>query len=126
MLTKPKTVDDYLRSLSPDRRATLERLRRTIRTILPRVEECISYSMPAFRLDGQVVAGFLATKMGCSYFPFSGKTLATLDAELGSYDQTKGALRFDAKLPLSAALVRKLLKTRVAERAVQAAKKPAR
>lgn len=126
MRTKPKTVDDYLRSVSPDRRATLEKLRGTIRTILPRVEECISYSMPAFRLDGYVVAGFLATKTGCSYFPFSGTTLATLAEDLSGYDQTKSALHFDAKRPLSSALVRKLLKARVAETMARVAKKARR
>jgi uncharacterized protein YdhG (YjbR/CyaY superfamily) len=115
MPRKPETIDDYLAKVSPDRRAALEKLRKTIRSILPDAEECISYSMPAFRHERHVVAGFLATKTGCSYFPFSGTTLATLAAELVDYDQTKSALHFDPKRPLSTSLVRKLLKARIAE-----------
>ena len=115
MRGKPQTIDEYLASVSPDRRVTLENLRRTIRTIVPEAEECISYSMPAFRLNGHVVAGFLATQKGCSYFPFSGTTLASLTGDLARYDQTKSALHFDAKRPLSATLVRRLLKARISE-----------
>ena len=93
----------------------LEELRRTIRKAVPKAEECISYSIPAFRLDGKIVAGFAARRGGCSYFPFSGTTLATLKAAVGGFDRTKSALHFDADHPLPAALVRKLLKARIAE-----------
>jgi uncharacterized protein YdhG (YjbR/CyaY superfamily) len=55
------------------------------------------------------------TKKGCSYFPFSGSTLATLRADLRSYSQTKSALHFDPARPLPATLVRKLIKARIAE-----------
>ena len=71
--------------------------------------------MPAFRYTGNVVAGFLATSKGCSYFPFSGTTLATVAADVKAYDQTKSALHFDPTRPLPVALVRKLLETRIAE-----------
>ena len=115
MPQKPETIDAYLATVSPDRRAALEKLRKTILAILPHAEECISYSMPAFRHAGRVVGGFLATKKGCSYFPFSGTTLATLAADVESYEQTKSALHFDPRRPLPAALVRKLLRARIAE-----------
>jgi uncharacterized protein YdhG (YjbR/CyaY superfamily) len=71
--------------------------------------------MPAFRLNGTVIAGFIATKAGCSYFPFSGSTLATLAREVRGYKQTKGSLHFDPAKPLPITLVRKLLKTRIAQ-----------
>lgn len=115
MSKRPGTIDDYLASVSPDRRAALEKLRRTIRSVIPGAEECISYSIPAFRHQGEVVAGFLATAKGCSYFPFSGTTLSTLSSELSGYGKTKSALHFDPKRPLPAALVRKLIKARIAE-----------
>lgn len=115
MPQKPETIDAYLATVSAERRAALEKLRKTILSILPDAEECISYSMPAFRHDGRVVAGFLATSKGCSYFPFSGTTLATLAADVKAYDRTKSALHFDPKHPLPVALVRKLLKARIAE-----------
>jgi uncharacterized protein YdhG (YjbR/CyaY superfamily) len=90
-------------------------LRRTIRAIVPRAEECISYGIPAFRLDGRIVAGFAATAKGCSYFPFSGSTLGTLARELVAYEKTKSSLHFDPEKPLPKSLVRKLLKARMAE-----------
>jgi uncharacterized protein YdhG (YjbR/CyaY superfamily) len=117
----PRTIDAYLATLTPERRAPLQRLRETIKKLLPAAEECISYAMPAFRLGGHVVAGFQATAKGCSYYPFSGTTLRTLGAELAAYDQTKSALHFDPKRPLPASLVRRLLSTRIAETKARAA-----
>ncbi len=113
--SKPETIDDYLAQITGDRREALDSLRATIRKIVPRAEECISYLIPAFRLDGRVIAGFGATRNGCSYFPFSGTTLATLAKELTGYSGTKSALHFDPKKPLPASLVRKLIKARIAE-----------
>ena len=115
MRAKPKTIDDYLEALPADRREALESLRKTIKAIVPNADECISYAMPAFRVDGRVVAGFLATRKGCSYYPFSGRTLATLAADIASYEQTKGALHFEPERPLPKTLVRKLIKARLAE-----------
>ncbi len=121
---KPETIDAYLATVAPNRRAALEKLRRTIHAILPRAEECISYAIPAFRIEGGVVAGFLATKEGCSYVPFSGKTLGTLAADLGAYERTKSSLHFDPRRPLPRALVAKLLDARVAE--ISAKQRPKR
>ena len=109
------SIDEYLASVPDAKRVVLEKLRKTIRSIVPRAEEYISYRMPAFRLDGRVVAGFSATAKGCSYFPFSGRTLRTLSADLGGYEGTKSSLHFRTEEPLPAALVRKLVKARIAE-----------
>jgi uncharacterized protein YdhG (YjbR/CyaY superfamily) len=111
---KPKSVDDYLSALPSPQRAVLSKLRSQIMRVLPRAEACISYSMPAFRVDGKVVAGFLATAKGFSFFPFSGTTLATLASDLNAYSQTKSALHFTAR-GLPQPLVRKLLLARLAE-----------
>jgi uncharacterized protein YdhG (YjbR/CyaY superfamily) len=54
-------------------------------------------------------------KKHCSYFPFSGKTIATLADELAGYETSSGAIRFDPDKPLPASLVRKVIKTRMAE-----------
>jgi uncharacterized protein YdhG (YjbR/CyaY superfamily) len=110
---KPADIDEYLAGVDEPRRALLQRLRRTIRSIIPRAEECISYGIPAFRLDGKIVAGFAATKSGGSYYPFSGKTLRTLARDVEKYAGTKSALHFTTPLP--ATLVRKLLRARLAE-----------
>ncbi len=115
MAGKPTTIHEYLANVSREKRAVLENLRQTIHKIVPEAEECISYAMPAFRLNGTVVAGFAATAKGCSYFPFSGSTLRTLAEDLQSFDRTKSALHFTPDKPLSAALVRKLIRARIAE-----------
>jgi uncharacterized protein YdhG (YjbR/CyaY superfamily) len=112
---KPSTIDEYLRTVPHDRRRALEDLRAKIRSVVPGAEECISYRIPAFRLNGIVVAGFCATSKGCSYFPFSGSTLRTLAQDLARYEQTKSSLHFSMERPLSTALVRKLIKARIRE-----------
>ncbi len=114
-MAKPKDIDAYLATVSADKRTLLQALRETIHAIVPEAEEHISYAMPAFRVKGGVVAGFLATTKGCSYFPFSGSTLSTLADAVAGYSRTKSALHFDAKHPLPKTLVRKLLKARLAE-----------
>ncbi|HTB72738.1 MAG TPA: DUF1801 domain-containing protein [Polyangiaceae bacterium] len=108
-------IDVYLAKVTGDKRTALDKLRKTIRSIVPKAEECISYRMPAFRVDGTVVAGFQATAKGCSYYPFSGTTLRTLAGDLRGYDKTKSALHFSPDQPLPATLVRKLIKARIAE-----------
>ena len=112
---KATPIDDYLRSVPEDRRSALEDLRAKIRSVVPDAEECVSYGMPAFRLRGGVVAGFQATKKGCSYYPFSGSTLATVARFVGAYDQTKSALHFPPGEPLPLTLVRRLIKARMSE-----------
>lgn len=124
MLPKFNTIDEYLTTLTKDRRTALARLRKTIRSIIPKTEECFSYGMPAFRLNGAVVAGFIATRQACSYFPFSGRTLTTLADEVSGYEQTKGSLHFDPDKPLPVALVRKLIRTRIAEQEQRKARSP--
>lgn len=114
-MSQPTPIDDYLARLEPTSRAALQKLRATIRSLLPEAEECLSYSIPAFRLGDRVVGGFKATKKGCSYFPFSGRTLESLADDLAGYERTKGSLHFDPAKGLPKTLVRKLLRTRIAE-----------
>jgi uncharacterized protein YdhG (YjbR/CyaY superfamily) len=115
MATAPKSIDEYLKGVTPERRAALQKLRQQILRVVPSATECISYSMPAFRLEGGVVAGFLATSKGCSYFPFSGTTLDGMAAQLTKYGRTKSGLHFDPKVGLPSALVSKLIEARQAE-----------
>jgi uncharacterized protein YdhG (YjbR/CyaY superfamily) len=112
---KAATIDEYLAGVKGDRRTVLVKLRKTIRSIVPKAEECISYGLPAFRVEGKVIAGFSATTKGCSYFPFSGSTLQTISGDLEGYDRTKSALHFTPDAPLPVALVRKLIRTRIDE-----------
>lgn len=108
-------IDEYLAKVTPRNRALLRELRKTIRALVPGVEECVSYRLPAFRYQGKIIAGFSATSKGCSYYPFSGTTLQTLARDVEGYEGTKSALHFGPDKPLPRALVRKLLEARIAE-----------
>ena len=110
----PKTIDEYLAALSDDKRAALENLRKTIRGAAPKAEECISYQLPAFRQHGMLV-GFGATANHCAFYLMSSTTIETHKDELEDYDTSKGTIRFQADNPLPTALVRKLVKARIAE-----------
>ena len=106
-----REVDD-IRSARRTETGTLERLRNTILEIVPEAEQCISYGMPAFRLDGKVVAGFAAFKNHLSYFPHSGSVLPELADDLAGYTASKGTLKFGVDKPLPKALVTKLIAVR--------------
>jgi len=114
MATKPSTIDEYLAALSDDKRAALEKLRKAIRAAAPDAEECISYQLPAFRHNGVLVA-FGATANHCAFYLMSASTVEAHKGELKDYDTSKGTIRFQADKPLPVALVRKLVKARVAE-----------
>ena len=107
-------VDEYLRGLEEPKWSTFEALRRTILEIVPAAEEVISYKVPAFRVEGRIVAGFAAFKDHISYLPFSGSVLPKLSEELEGYTMTKSALHFPVDRPLPKALVQKLIAARVA------------
>jgi len=109
----PQTVDDYLAALPKEARATLEKIRKTIKAVAPKATEVISYQMPMYKHHGMLV-GFAAFKDHCSFFP-GAKPIATHKDELKAYKTSKGTIRFPVGKPLPAALVKKLVKTRIAE-----------
>ncbi len=119
---KQKTVTDYLDALDDDKRAGLERLRTSIRKVLPRAEEVISYGMPGFRVDGRVVVWMGVGKDHCAFYP--GAAAQEFADELEGFVISKGTVRFapDEKIP--ATMVRKLIAARLA--ALDAARKPKR
>jgi uncharacterized protein YdhG (YjbR/CyaY superfamily) len=110
--TKTKTVDSYLAALDDDKRAALEQLRATIRSVMPRAEECISYGIPAFRSDGRMVVWYGASAKHCSFYP--GAVVQSFADELRDYQIAKGTIRFAADERLPTALVRKLIRARLA------------
>ncbi len=115
MASKPKTIDEYLAPLSDDKRAALEKLRKTIRAAAPKAEECISYGLAAFRLNGKPLVGIGATAKHCAFYLMSSSTVEAHQDELKGYDTSTGTIRFQANKPLPATLVRKLVKARIAE-----------
>jgi uncharacterized protein YdhG (YjbR/CyaY superfamily) len=114
MLSRPKSIDEYLATVRDDQRAALEKLRRTIRSAAPGAEECISYGMAAFRHNGMLV-GFGATPKHCAFYLMSGTTVAAHADDLKGYDTSKGTIRFSPAKPLPASLVKKLVRSRLAE-----------
>ena len=111
---KPATTDEYLAALSDDKRAALEKLRRTIRAAAPKAEECMSYGLPAFRLNGPLVA-FGATARHCAFYPMSGSIVAEFKTDLNQFETSKGTIRFQPDRPIPPPLVRKLVKARIAQ-----------
>jgi len=107
MASKPRTIDEYLAALSDEKRAALEKPRRTIRAAAPKAEECISYQLAAFRQNGMLVA-FGATANHCAFYLMSSSAVEAHKDELKDYDTSKGTIRFQADKPLPVALVRKL------------------
>lgn len=114
---KVRTIDDYLAGLSEDKRAALESLRRTIRAAAPEAEECISYQLPAFRLEGRFLLAFGAATHHCAFYP--GTVVEDFKDELAAYRTSKGTIRFPASRPLPASLVRRLVKARIAKNAAR-------
>jgi uncharacterized protein YdhG (YjbR/CyaY superfamily) len=107
-----RDIDRYLASLEEPKRSTLEALRTTILEILPEAEQCLSYGVPAFRVQGKVVAGFAAFKNHLSYLPHSGSVFPELRDELAKYKTSTGALQFAIDRSLPKSLVRKLIAVR--------------
>ncbi len=108
-----KDADAYLAKLSADKRATLEKVRQAIRAAAPDAEEGISYGMPAF-IQGKPIAGYNASANHCSYFPMSGAITAQFEDELAKYEVSKGGFRFAIGKPPSAALIKRLVRARLA------------
>jgi len=112
---KPQTIDDYLAAVPPDKRAALQKLRKMIHAAAPKAVECISWQLPCFRLNGKLLVAFGAAKNHCSLYPMSSATVAAHKFDLKDYATSKGTIRFQPNNPLPAALVRKLVKARIAE-----------
>src|SRR5438132_7384279 len=123
---KPRTIDEFLAGVNAEQRAALDKLRQTIRAAAPRAQECISYGLAAFRLDGRPLVAFGATANHCAFYPMSSSTILAHEDDLKDYDTSKGTIRFQADQPLPATLVRKLVKARIAENVGRGAEKAAR
>ena len=108
------TVKSYLARLDPAKRSALMKIRRAVKAAAPRVQERISYGIPAFTLDGRVLVWYAAMKEHCSFFP-GAYPIKALKQDLKKYKTSKGTIRFAPDRPLPATLVRKLVRARIAE-----------
>lgn len=124
-LPKGATVDAYLASTPPAQRAALEALRKVIRSVAPKAEERMSYGICSFYL-GKLLVGFGAGRSFCSFYLCSGTTIGAHAADVVGFEGAPSALHFTPERPLPAALVKKLVKARIAENDRLAAAKAAK
>ena len=110
---KPGSFDEYLAGVDSEMRAALEKIRKTIGAAVPEASECIDYGLAAFRLNGRHFVALGAGAKHCAFY--LGGTVKTHADELRGFETGKGTIRFQANRPPSAALVRKLVKARIAE-----------
>lgn len=108
-------VDRFLELLPQAHRDTLEELRATIREVLPEAGEGLAYGVPAYRLNGNLVAGFAAHTKHLNYLPHSGTVVTTLGDQLAGYATTKGSVKFPPGESLPEPIVRALVEARLAE-----------
>ena len=109
----PTTIDEYLATVSAEHRVALEKLRKTIRAAAPKAEECISYQIPTFKQNGMLVS-FGAWEKHCAFYP-GARPLELHKDELKNFEVSKGTIRFQPNKPIPQALVRKMVKERVAQ-----------
>lgn len=105
-------VSEYLSQVPQPQRAALEKLRRTIKSVVPEATEVISYDIPTFKLNGRMLVSYAAFKNHCSFFPGAGPIEKHAD-DLRSFQTSKGTIQFTPEHPLSTTLVKKLVKTRI-------------
>ncbi len=114
-MAEPTTVDAYLATLPPDRRAVMADLRRTIRAEAPDAEELISYKMPAFKSNGRFLVSYDAFKAHYSLFPGSQMVIDELGDEIRPYVAGRGTLKFPSNRPLPLATIAKVIRVRLRE-----------
>lgn len=113
---KAAAVDAYLAGIAPDKRIALEKLRQSLKKLLPKAEEVISYGVPALRDSNGVIVYFAASAKHCSLFPTS-RPIEACAGDLKGYDTSKGTIRFPAEKGLPAVLLKKLMQACLAQMA---------
>jgi uncharacterized protein YdhG (YjbR/CyaY superfamily) len=115
MRRAPKDIDEYLAGVPEPACSTLNKIRAAIRSAVPpEATEAITYGIPTFKYKGSLLA-FAAFKNHCSLFPMSMAVIAAFKNELKGFHTSKGTIQFPQDKPLPAALLKKLVKARIAQ-----------
>jgi len=115
MATRSALVDAYHARLPATERQALEQIRAAVHAAVRKGEECLSYGMPAVKLDGTPLVGWRAAAEHGAFHPLSGSTVETCKEALTGYDTSKGTIRFPFDAVLPAKLVKLLVVTRIGE-----------
>lgn len=115
MPIRADTFDEYMAAVPDDKRPALEDLRRQIHAAAPGLEEYISYGLAAFKLNGKPLVAIGVAANHCAFFPMDGTTVDKFKVELKGFSTSKGTIRFQPGAPLSADLVVRLVKARIAD-----------
>ena len=119
----PTTVEEYLAGIAEPQRSTLKKVRAVIQSVLPKeASEVISYRIPCVKYKGMLL-GYAAFPNHCSLFGMSSTLLGPLKADLKKYPTSKGTIRFAIDKPLPATLIKKLVKSAIAEKQEREARK---
>jgi uncharacterized protein YdhG (YjbR/CyaY superfamily) len=111
-MKKVKSVFEYFAATSPESRAMLDKLRKTIRATVPEATEILYYQMPAFR-DGRTLVAYGAFSDHCSLFPLSAAIVERFKHELAGYETSRGTIRFPFDKPIPVSLVKKIVRARI-------------
>src|SRR5271163_41118 len=112
--TPPKSVEEYLSGVPEPARSTLIKMRAAIRSVVPpAATETISYRIPAFKTE-RVLVWFAAFSDHCSLFP-TAAVIEAFKSDLTRFSTSKGTIHFPTNKPLPTALIKKLVKARVAQ-----------
>ena len=110
----PKSVEEYLAGVPEPARGTLKKIRAAIRSAVPEgATESISYGIPVFKYHGSLV-WFAAFADHCSLFP-TASVIEKFKNELRGFSTSKGTIQFPTDKPLPSALVKRMVKARVAQ-----------
>lgn len=121
-MKKYTTVAEYLQDIPEQTIERIYELQAAIKTAVPNAEEVISYNMPAYKLNGKALVYFAAYAKHVGFYPTSSPMVVFAD-ELSKYKTSKGAVQFPLDKKIPSALVKKIVKHRIAEEAARAVAK---